>query len=132
MKFSDRNCREFMEQLPEAVFLETLEGVILDVNKEACELLGYSKEELLDLEVEDLVPKGAPAFLHDEIDSAAKSGEPLETVNIDNKGHEVPVEIRGRIIEVGGEKGMLVSIRDISRRKRTREELSRSERLMGR
>jgi len=123
MEFSDRNCREFVKQLPEAVFLETLEGEILDVNREACSLLGYRKEELLDLEVEDLVPEGAPAFLPDEIDNATRSGEPLETANLHKDGTEIPIELRGKIVEIDGEKRMLVSVRDITGRKRFEEQL---------
>ena len=123
MEFTDRNCREFMEQLPEAVFLESLEGEILDVNKEACSLLGYSKEELLDMEVEDLVPEGAPAFLPDEIDNATRSGEPLETTNLHKDGTEIPAELRGRIVDIEGESRMLVSVRDITERVKARQEL---------
>jgi len=123
MEFSDRNCREFVKQLPEAVFLETLEGEILDVNREACSLLGYPKEELLDLEVEDLVPEGAPAFLPDEIDNATRSGEPLETANLHKDGTEIPIELRGKIVEIDGEKRMLVSVRDITERVKARKEL---------
>ncbi|MEF8798842.1 MAG: PAS domain S-box protein [Candidatus Bipolaricaulota bacterium] len=117
MEFTDRNCREFMEQLPEAVFLETLEGDILDVNNEACELLGYSKEELLGMEVGDLVPEGAPAFLPDEIDKATRSVDPMETVNFHKDGTKIPVEVRGKIIEVDGKERILASVSDISGRK---------------
>ena len=130
MEFTDRNCREFMEQLPEAVFLESLEGEILDVNKEACSLLGYSKEELLDMEVEDLVPEGAPAFLPDEIDNATRSGEPLETANLDKEGNKIPIELRRRIIELEGEERMLVTVRDISDRKRAERKLKQSQRRL--
>jgi diguanylate cyclase (GGDEF)-like protein/PAS domain S-box-containing protein len=108
-----------MEQLPEAVFLETLEGDILDVNKEACVLLGYNKEELLDMVVEDLVPEGSPAFLPDRIDNATGSGEPLKTANLHKDGTEIPVELRGRIVEIDGEKRMLVSVRDVTEQKNT-------------
>ncbi|MBS3737084.1 PAS domain S-box protein [Candidatus Bipolaricaulota bacterium] len=125
MDCSDRNCREFIEQLPEAVFLETLRGEILDVNNEACEFLGYSKEELLGMEVSDLVPEDAPAFLPVEIDNATRSGEPLETVNVDSSGNNIPVELRGRIVELDGEKRVLISLREISERKEREKQLER-------
>lgn len=125
MDSSNRNCREFIDQLPEAVFLETLKGEILDLNNEACELLGYSKEKLLSMEVDDLVPEGAPAFLPDEIDNATRSGEPLETVNIDSSGNKIPVELRGRIVKLDGEKRILISLREISERKEREKQLER-------
>ena len=125
MSFSADQCRHLMENLPEAVFLEDLEGNILNVNRQACNLLGYSKQELLELNVKDLVPGQAPAFLPGRIDSATKSGEPLETINIDKDGTEIPVELRGRIIEVEDDQRMLVSIRDIAGQKQTEKQLKR-------
>ncbi|MCF7890036.1 PAS domain S-box protein [Candidatus Bipolaricaulota bacterium] len=127
MEFTDRNCQEFMEQLPEAVFLETLEGDILDVNKEACELLGYSKEELINLDVEDLEPEDAPIFLPDQVDEATRSGEPLKTTKIKKDGTEVPVELKGKILEIEGQKRVLVTVRDISERVEANEELRRNK-----
>ena len=127
MDCSDRDCRKFIEQLPEAVFVETPEGDIVDVNNGACELLGYTRAELVQMEVGDLVPKDAPAFLPDQIDEATRSGEPLETINLDKAGNEIPVELRGKLIDVGDQRRMLVSVRDISERKAAEEELNRSK-----
>ncbi|MBS3788518.1 PAS domain S-box protein [Candidatus Bipolaricaulota bacterium] len=117
MSFSTYETEELIEYLPEALFLEDFDGNILDVNAEARELLGYDKEELLDLTVDDLVPAGAPAFLPDQIDKATRSGDPMETVNLHKDGTEIPVEIRGRIIEVDGKERILVSVNDIGGRK---------------
>ncbi|MBS3788444.1 PAS domain S-box protein [Candidatus Bipolaricaulota bacterium] len=116
MSLSCQGYQSLIENLPEALFLEDFEGNILEVNEEACRLLGYKKEELLDLGVEDLVPEGAPAFLPDQIDEATTSGKPLETTNIKKDGTEVPVELRGRILECEGQKKILVTVRDISER----------------
>lgn len=129
MDLSSIRPESILENLPEAVFLEDLEGHILDANDRACELLDYKKKELLELTVNDLVPEGAPAFLPDEIDTATASGEPLETVNLDREGNEIPVELRGNIIEVDERKRILVTVRDISNRKRAEAELQQNERL---
>ena len=40
--------RRFFEAMPEAVLLVSEEGVLLDANPEACRLLGYMRDELLD------------------------------------------------------------------------------------
>jgi len=117
MSFSSEQYKHFMDNLPEAVFVEDLEGNILDVNKQACELLGYERRELLEMKVEDLVPEEAPAYLPDRMDDAAKSGEPFETVNISKDGREIPVKLRGRLIKVEGKKRVLVSLRDAGKEK---------------
>ena len=49
--------RPFVEQVPDAYFLHDAEGRLLDVNQKACDLLGYSREELLQLQVFDLAPE---------------------------------------------------------------------------
>jgi len=129
MSFSVVKPEELIELLPEALFLEDRDGNILELNEEACQLLGYEKEELLSLKVDDLVPEDAPAFLPDQIDEATRSGEALETVNIRKDGSKVPVELRGRIVEISGRKLILVSIRDISKRKRVEEKLQAEKNL---
>ncbi len=123
MNFSDYNPRELIEYLPEALFLEDMEGNILDVNSEACQLLGYQREELLGQKVEKIVPDQQPVFMAEEIDQATRASEPIETVNIRKDGAEVPVELRGRIVEADGRERLLVSVREISARKSAEREL---------
>lgn len=121
MTFSNQDTELLIEKLPEALFLEDLEGNILDVNQEACETLGYSKRELVELNVNDLAPQGAPAFLPDEIKQKTETTDSLETTNIRKDGTEVPVELKGTIIETNEDKRLLVSIRDITQRKTAKE-----------
>ncbi len=127
MSFSNYETTELIEYLPEALFLEDGDGKILDVNSQACELLGYSKGELINQDVDKIVPEGAPVYLPGEIDEATRAGKPIETVNLSKDGTEVPVELRGRILEVEGNERVLVSIRDISERKEANESLNSIE-----
>ncbi len=127
MEFSTDNPKKLIRNLPEALFLESLQGDILAVNEQACELLGYEREELLELTVEDLVPEGALALLPGRVDEATLAGEPLETVNLTKDGTEIPVELKGGIVEIHGESAILVSIRDINRRKEKAKALKRRE-----
>lgn len=112
--------KALFEQLSDALFLESLDGKILAVNESACRLLGYSRDELTRLTVGDLVPEGGKKFLPELIDEETMAGKALETVNRRKDGTLVPVELRGRIIEIHGAKRMLVSLRDISARVRVR------------
>ncbi len=123
MPFSTIDPDKLLDELPEALFMEDLEGHILSVNDQACQLLGYKKEELLNMCVHDLVPNGEPAFLPDQIDHATQEGEPLETINLHKDGTKVPIELQGRIIEIKGEERILVSIRNITKRKQAEEKL---------
>ncbi|MFW5928564.1 MAG: PAS domain S-box protein, partial [Thermoplasmatota archaeon] len=122
-KEGEEKYKVLFQQLTDSLFLEDTEGNILDVNDAACDLLGYEYQELVGMNVGELVPEEEPAFLPDEIDEAAKKGKPLETKNKRKDGSIVPVELRGRIIEIGDEKRMLVSIRDISERKKAENKI---------
>ena len=39
--------RTFLEEIPDALIAHDLSGRIVDVNRRACESLGYTREELL-------------------------------------------------------------------------------------
>jgi diguanylate cyclase (GGDEF)-like protein/PAS domain S-box-containing protein len=127
MSFAAYEARELIEYLPEALFLEGPEGNILDVNKEACRLLGYSKEELLKQDVDRIALEDQPVFKPDRIEEATKSGEPIETINVRKDGTEVPVELRGRLLDMDEKKRVLVSVRNIEGRKKAEKELKKKE-----
>ncbi len=117
MNFSQLSKTDLIEHLPEALFLEDREGNILDVNSETCEMLGYSKEELLNEHASTIVPDQVKFFPPEEISQRMDAGEPIETVNLCKDGTEVPVELRGQVVNINGESLIMISLRDISKRK---------------
>ncbi|MCF7889766.1 PAS domain S-box protein [Candidatus Bipolaricaulota bacterium] len=127
MGFSDHDCHNLIENLPEALFLEDLQGNILAVNSKACEILGYTREKLMGMSVEDIVPEGEPLFLPGRVDKAKRSDNPLESVTVRKDGTKVPVELKGKILEIGEGEKILVSLRDISKRKEKEESVQESE-----
>ena len=114
---SEEKYRILFEQANDAVFLETLKGKILEVNKKACDMLGYEREELLKLSVFDLVPREVrdrlPVFLKDLI---SKGEFRAEAINQKKDGSLIPVETSGRVTEINGKKRVLTIVRDISDR----------------
>jgi PAS domain S-box-containing protein len=52
---SERRFRQLFENFSDALFVHDERGLIVDCNAEACRALGYSREELLELSVVDLV-----------------------------------------------------------------------------
>lgn len=47
LRATETQFRTFVDQASDAFFLQDLTGKILDVNRQACESLGYTREELL-------------------------------------------------------------------------------------
>ena len=100
------------------IFLINPDGSIIDVNQRALQTYGYSEEEMLRMEVNDI---RAPGKRH-EIDSQLKTviefkGHVFETLHIKKDKTVFPVEVSARYIEVEGTHYFHSIVRDISDRK---------------
>ncbi|MFP3953899.1 MAG: PAS domain-containing protein [Candidatus Acetothermia bacterium] len=74
LSFSHPSKRELLQYLPEGLFLEDEDGKILDVNPQACELLGYEREELLNRPATIIVAQDKGFFTLEQIDEAMNPG----------------------------------------------------------
>lgn len=122
---SEERFRLLVEHAADAFFLHDATSRILDVNRRACETLGYTREELLGLSVQDF----DPAFDLGELEQWAQMvpGEPttLERVHRRRDGSAFPVEVRLGVIESADQRLFLALVRDITERKRVEETLAR-------
>jgi PAS domain S-box-containing protein len=118
LRESEEKYRALFEASRDAIFLETVEGHILDCNTSACNMYGYTKEELLNLKVANLVPeevlKTLPEVLKAEI---ANGGMTLEASNIRKDGQPFPCEVSTRSTTIGGELRIIAYVRDITEHK---------------
>lgn len=98
---------------------------ILDVNPRTCQLLGYSREELLSLAPTDIHPDEMPKFL-DFAQSVVDAGHGWtdELTCLTKSGNTLPSEISASTIVLDDRPWMIAMIRDISDRKRAEEALT--------
>jgi PAS domain S-box-containing protein len=121
---SEANYRMLLEHASDGIHTYDPRGRIIDTNSKFCEMLGYTREELLRLNVSDLIPPedlAAAPVRFDEL----QAGRTLLTERLLRRkdGKLLPVEISGRMIR----EGVLQSIvRDISERKRAEEALRKA------
>jgi PAS domain S-box-containing protein len=116
------------DAIRDGVYLETMDGRILDVNAAACDQLGYSREELLKKSAADLVPAEARAWLPNIREALLRQGDLLvDAVNVRKDGTELPVEVRCSRMELGGRTLVLVMARDISERRESERAIKQSE-----
>jgi len=54
---SEEKYRIQVEMATDAIFLETVEGRILECNAAGAKMFGYTKEEIIGLTISELVPK---------------------------------------------------------------------------
>ena len=117
------------QQAADAIFVCTMDGKFLDVNERACLQSGYTREELLSMNVIDLDSEFSQPHILAEY---FKSLEPnlsttLQSTHRRKDGHTYPVEITiSRIQTPDGDQIMGV-VRDISKRVEAARSLKESE-----
>lgn len=104
----DSFYRTIIDSVYDMIFLHDLEGNIIDVNEKALDSIGYTREELLDMQVFDLHPDSdEPRYDRDNIFKSwelAGVGESVEfeVVHVSKDGSKTPVEINaGKVSENG-------------------------------
>jgi PAS domain S-box-containing protein len=125
-RVSDGRYQTLFQQVNAATFLLTLDGKILEANIKSCDILGYTWDELMQLNLQDILPASTDwSQLIDEISS--KGGINFETENIRKDNTHVPVDVCASLFKMEGKPVMLALIQDITERKKAEKKLKESE-----
>jgi len=131
LRESQRRFRDLFENSPDAIFVEDLNGNMLDVNPAACVLPGLKREELVGRNaLSNLIPSSRREEARRNFQKLAGGelfwvdGE-IERAN----GHVVPVEVRASRIEYAGQPALLLHVRDVTERRAAESALRSSEAL---
>ena len=128
LRASEARFRTFVDHARDAFFLMDEQLTVVDVNRQACESLGYSRDELIGRK-----PRDFDAGLDDpsigRLAERARAGETItfETLHRRKDGTTFPVEIRSHTFRQGGNHFYLALARDITERRRAEESLRQSE-----
>ena len=127
LRASEARFRTFVDYATDAFFLVDDNSTILDVNRQACDSLGYTRDELIgkhrsdfDLDLDD----GSIQRLKQRI--AAGHSVTFESRHRRKDGTSFPVEVRVGALEQDGPR-FLCLVRDITERRRAEDELRESE-----
>ena len=117
LRASETRFRTFVDYASDAFFLLDEQSTIVDVNRQACDSLGYTREELIGMTPADF-DVGLDAASTQRVRQRLAAAETLtfETRHQRKDGTVFPVEIRSAQFEQGGRR-FLALARDITERK---------------
>lgn len=124
-----QRLRLILEATPSAMLMVDRTGHVVLVNAQAEKLFGIGREQLLQMEVEDLIPRRSRAAHHTyrtrylAHPAARPMGAGRDLYGLRGDGTEVPIEIGLNPITIGDESFVLASVIDISERLATQAAL---------
>ncbi len=128
LRDAEYRYRTLFNAAADAIFINDLEGRVLEVNEEACRLLGYTREELLHLTVSDVATPEYLARRPELLKQLRTAGHLVfETEFVTRDGRIIPAESSSRMMELQGRPAVLSIARDITERKRVEANLRQSE-----
>ena len=127
LRASEARYRTFVDHVSDAMFLHHADSTVLDVNQQACDSLGLSREELIGKKPLEFDPQ-VTAEQIEAVRARLDAGESLvlETQHRRRDGSTFPVEIRARPFWVDGQRFSISMAHDITARKQSEEALRAS------
>jgi diguanylate cyclase (GGDEF)-like protein/PAS domain S-box-containing protein len=128
LKESEKQYKLLFENANDAIFVHDTKGNFLEVNSQAIERLGYSKQEFFNMSPRDIDDPSYAEKLDERINELLEKGYIFfETVHLAKDGKKIPTELSSRVFEYKGKKAILSIARDITERKKAEEILRKSE-----
>lgn len=118
LKRSEENFKTIFQNSSDEIFVSDIQANIIEVNDQVSKLLGYSREELLQMNILDLKPlKHAEQFLNNRKIIMKDGGHLFDSEFITKDGDVIPVETNSRMLEFNGETVILSISRNLVKRK---------------
>ena len=125
---SEERYRTLFDNVNDAIFILDLNGRFLDVNRTACERLGYSREELLQMGARDIDTHKFAALVDERFEAFKKHGQHyFETAHVRRDGAIIPIELSVRRIDYRDQSAVLSIARDITERQRAQAALQKAK-----
>ena len=125
---SESNYRNIFDAASDAIFVLDAENCsILDVNRKMCEMYGYTREEVLKRNLEEL-SAGFPPYTQEDAlkhilrEETGQTNNMLEWHAKDKTGRLFWIEVNTKGVIINGENRFLIVARDITKRKNVEEE----------
>ncbi|MDD4378113.1 MAG: PAS domain S-box protein, partial [Eubacteriales bacterium] len=115
---------QLLDSATDSIFLHDFDGNFVYVNEAAYKTRGYTKEELMRMNLHDLDVPQYEKFIEPRIEDLMEKEESIfETAHFCKDGSQMPVEIHSKIIEYENKPLVLSCVLDITERKKIENDL---------
>ena len=119
LQMTEAKFRPLFDCAGDAICIHDFDANVLEVNQAACDRMGYSHGEFLQLTLYDLNSPEQKQWIPGRLATVLKHGRAIyETVHVSKGGEILPIEVSSRMIEYQEQPAVLAIVRDISVRKR--------------
>jgi PAS domain S-box-containing protein len=125
---SEARYRTIVENTNDALYIHDFKGKIIDVNENACRMVGYGRDELLGTNISQVYSLDDSQHLSARMEQLiTKNCNVFEGTHIRKDGSIVPVEISAKVVSADEEGIIQEFARDITERKQAELNLRESE-----
>jgi len=118
LRESEERFQELFDSTVDDIFVTNINEEIVEVNKAACNTLGYTKEELLKMKMSDIKSSQFKSSVTKNRKIIFKKGSyQFESEHLTKDGRIITVEFVSRLITYNNEKQILSVVRNITRRR---------------
>ncbi len=122
-KENEQKYYNLFQNSNDAIFIQDLNGRIIDVNKKLLLLFGYNKSEIMAISMADLVDATEESKYRGALEALVSDGATIFEIDLKRKnGEPFPAEVSASTFAANGEKVVQGIVRNISERKRAEEE----------
>ncbi|MEI7848589.1 MAG: PAS domain S-box protein, partial [Chloroflexota bacterium] len=115
LRASEERYRILIEQASDGFFITDPDGKFLDVNSNGCLMLGYTRDELLEMNMREVVVTGLGASMRGQWSELVNGTTIIVEHELTRRdGTVIPVEISAKMLQDGRRQGI---VRDIRARK---------------
>jgi len=133
LKESEALLKSYLENAPDGIYHNDLQGKFLYGNHKSEEIIGYSREEMIGRNFQELniLPEQSlkKAMKMLQASREGKSTGPDEIELISKDGRRIPIEINTSVVQYKDKTIVLGFVRDITERKKLEEHLHRAEKM---
>ena len=125
LKESEEKYSSLFKSSNDAVFVHDLEGNIIDINQKVLDQFGYTRSQILSLNMLELHPIGVHEEYRQAFENNSADGSCNFEIDFKRKSGEIfPAEVSASFFELKGRNVVQCIVRDITERKQALEQIS--------